>query len=72
MLLYFKVGLYDINNNMNKKIIFKLKVFVLDNDLFIRRVRRIERVRRDSQRLDYFNLVVIDIQFKRGRRKVRV
>lgn len=69
MSLYFKAGPYDINNNMNKKTIFKLKAFVSDNDSSTRRVRRTERARRDSQRPDYFNSVVIDTQSKRGRRK---
>lgn len=40
-----------------------------DNDSSTRRVRRTERARRDSQRPDYFNSVVIDTQSKRGRRK---
>lgn len=40
-----------------------------DIDSSTRRVRRTERARRDSQRPDYFNSVVIDTQSKRGRRK---
>ncbi|XP_048774681.1 UPF0547 protein C16orf87 homolog [Ostrea edulis] len=40
-----------------------------DNDSSTGRVRRTERTRRDSQRPDYFNSVVIDTQSKRGRRK---
>uniref|UniRef100_K1S1B9 Uncharacterized protein n=1 Tax=Magallana gigas TaxID=29159 RepID=K1S1B9_MAGGI len=45
------------------------QAFVSDNDSSTRRVRRTERARRDSQRPDYFNSVVIDTQSKRGRRK---
>ncbi|XP_062572906.1 UPF0547 protein C16orf87 homolog [Saccostrea cucullata] len=40
-----------------------------DNKSPTGRVRRTERTRRDSQRPDYFNSVVIDTQSKRGRRK---